>query len=176
MSNFAFFHNVFNAICILKSFDSHVSVVVCSYFEFGTVSKWCIGEWVKRSITSQFFFQNRLNQVEGCYWIESNLTGSEKFRLRSACAFAQADLNRNFSLIHEVPYLQCMSRVFRYDMQLESLKPGNLVGSAQGLKPVDAGLNPPLRQFLSQKLFVVNAGNRIHCLDDNYVKKVASGF
>ena len=42
-----FFHNVFYAICILKSINSHISVVVCSFFEFGTVSKWCLREWVK---------------------------------------------------------------------------------------------------------------------------------
>ena len=47
MSNFTLFHKVFYAICILKSFKSHISVVICSFFEFGTVSKWCIGEWVK---------------------------------------------------------------------------------------------------------------------------------
>ena len=45
MSNFTFFHNVFHAVYILKSFDSHILVVVCSFFEFGTVSKWCIWEW-----------------------------------------------------------------------------------------------------------------------------------
>ena len=42
MSNFTFFHNVFYVICILKSFNSHISVVVCSFFEFGIISKWCI--------------------------------------------------------------------------------------------------------------------------------------
>ena len=47
MCNFTFFHNVFYAIWILKSFNSHVSVVFCSFFEFRMVSKWCIGEWVK---------------------------------------------------------------------------------------------------------------------------------
>ena len=36
MSNFTFFHNVFYAICTLKSFNSHISVVVCSFFEFRT--------------------------------------------------------------------------------------------------------------------------------------------
>ena len=46
MSNFTFFYNVFYAICILKSFNSHISDVVCSFFEFGTASKWCIMEWV----------------------------------------------------------------------------------------------------------------------------------
>ena len=47
MSNFTFFHNVFFAICILKSFNSHISVVVFIFFEFGMVSKWCNREWVK---------------------------------------------------------------------------------------------------------------------------------
>ena len=46
MSNFTFFHNVFYAICILKSFYCHIPVVICSFFEFGMVSKLCIGEWV----------------------------------------------------------------------------------------------------------------------------------
>ena len=41
------FNLVVYAICILKSFNSHISVVVCSFFEFGTVSKWCIRDWVK---------------------------------------------------------------------------------------------------------------------------------
>ena len=35
-----FFHNVFYAICMLKSFNIHILVVVCSFFEFRTVSKW----------------------------------------------------------------------------------------------------------------------------------------
>ena len=47
MSNFTFFHNVFFVICILKSFNNHISVAVGGFFEFGTVSKWYIGEWVK---------------------------------------------------------------------------------------------------------------------------------
>ena len=47
-SNFTFFHNVFYAICILKSFISHISVVFCSFFELWTVSKWCIREWVRK--------------------------------------------------------------------------------------------------------------------------------
>ena len=48
MSNFTFFHNVFYAICIFKSLNSYISVVVCSFFEFWKVSKWCIREWVKK--------------------------------------------------------------------------------------------------------------------------------
>ena len=47
MSNFTFFHNVFYAVCILRSLNSHISVVVCSFFEFGTVLKWCIRQRVK---------------------------------------------------------------------------------------------------------------------------------
>ena len=49
MSNFTLFHNVFYAICFLKSFNSHIPVVVCSFFKSGTISKWCrpIREWVK---------------------------------------------------------------------------------------------------------------------------------
>ena len=48
MNNFTFFHNVFYPIRFLNSYISHISVVVCSFFEFGTVSKWCIREWVKQ--------------------------------------------------------------------------------------------------------------------------------
>ena len=52
MSNFTFFHNFFYAIYILKSFNSHISVVISSFFEFGTVSKWCIRGWVKSKCIS----------------------------------------------------------------------------------------------------------------------------
>ena len=46
-SNFTFFRNGLYAICILKSFNSHiVIVVVCCFFEFGTASKWNIRELV----------------------------------------------------------------------------------------------------------------------------------
>ena len=48
VSDFTFFHNVFYAICNLKSFNSHISVVFCSFFEFATISKLCIWEWVNR--------------------------------------------------------------------------------------------------------------------------------
>ena len=61
MSNFTFFNNVFYAIYILNSFNSHILVVVCSFFEFGTVSIWCVREWVKinwvrKSIIGKLFF------------------------------------------------------------------------------------------------------------------------
>ena len=56
MSNFTFFYNVFFAvfylkipfaIFTLKSCNSHISVIICSFFEFRMVSKWCIREWFK---------------------------------------------------------------------------------------------------------------------------------
>ena len=56
--NFTFFHNVFYAISIVKSFNSHIIIVVSSFFEFGTVSKWCNREWVD---TEDIYF--RLVQV-----------------------------------------------------------------------------------------------------------------
>ena len=63
MSYFTYFQNVFCAIriCILKSFNSHISVVICSFFEFGTGSKWCIGEWV--NCYFQHHFQHYFNYI-----------------------------------------------------------------------------------------------------------------
>ena len=46
MSNFTFFHNDYYAICVFMSFISHISGVVCNFFEFGTISKWNIREWI----------------------------------------------------------------------------------------------------------------------------------
>ena len=43
---FHLFQNVFYAISIFKSCNSNISSVVCSFFDFGMVSKWCIREWV----------------------------------------------------------------------------------------------------------------------------------
>ena len=71
MSNFTFFHNVFHAICILKSFNSHISVVVFSFFEFGTVSKWCIEEWVKSICRRQF----KIELMKSVFDREENITG-----------------------------------------------------------------------------------------------------
>ena len=66
MSNFAFFHNVFYAICILKSINSHIPVVICSFFELETVSKWCIREWVnvcqRSGHTSEYFWAFAFNR------------------------------------------------------------------------------------------------------------------
>ena len=41
---FHFVQNVSYAICMLKFLNNHISFVVCSFFEFGTISKWCIRE------------------------------------------------------------------------------------------------------------------------------------
>ena len=40
----------FYAICIFKSFNSHITVVICSFLDFETVSKWCTREWVKEVV------------------------------------------------------------------------------------------------------------------------------
>ena len=48
MSNFTFFRHVFYAICILISCKNHVSVVVCSFFEFGTVQNGVLGNGLSR--------------------------------------------------------------------------------------------------------------------------------
>ena len=48
MSNFTFFQNVFYAICILNSFNSHISVVVCSLFEFGRSQNGVLGNGLKK--------------------------------------------------------------------------------------------------------------------------------
>ena len=64
MSNFTFFHYVFKTICILKLYKSHILVVVCSFFEFGMVPKWCIMEWVKIVISLDSiasFFSGRVS-------------------------------------------------------------------------------------------------------------------
>ena len=46
---------------ILKSLNNHISIVVGSFFEFGTVTKWCIREWVnalkKKKFYCNFFFR-----------------------------------------------------------------------------------------------------------------------
>ena len=51
---FHLFQDVFNGVLILKSFNSHVSVVLCSFFEFVTVSTWCIRELAKLGAAADF--------------------------------------------------------------------------------------------------------------------------
>ena len=57
----------------LKSFNSHILVVVCSFFEFGTVSKWCFREWVKmlkkkktKKLRVQKFFSPEKKSFRSC--------------------------------------------------------------------------------------------------------------
>ena len=63
MSNFTFFHNVFYAISILKALNSHISVVVCSFFELGTVLQWCIWEWVNPLPDNEFLDWSNLKRI-----------------------------------------------------------------------------------------------------------------
>ena len=79
LSSFTFFHNVFYAICILKSFNSHISVVAHCFFR--TVSKWCLREWVKMN---PFFVTGRggskireLQDESGCRIFVSKINNSE---------------------------------------------------------------------------------------------------
>ena len=63
MSNFTFSHNVFYGISVLKSVSSHISVVVCSFFEFGTVSKWCIREWVMKQMNHKVVLSYDMQKI-----------------------------------------------------------------------------------------------------------------
>ena len=56
---FHIFPQSFCAVCILKPFNSHISVVVCSFFDFGTVSKWCIRNGLRSSTCSQMLALSR---------------------------------------------------------------------------------------------------------------------
>ena len=82
MSNFTFFHNVFYAICILKFFNSHISVVVWNFFELGTVSKQCIREWVKSHLVTALV----VNGLYSCCMIstsEQKCWMNQKIRIES---------------------------------------------------------------------------------------------
>ena len=72
ISNFTFFHNVFYAICILKSF-SHISAVVCSFFEFGMISIWCTRERVKFDT-----FADSKKKYEICMWNGRKIVGKRQ--------------------------------------------------------------------------------------------------
>ena len=54
MSNFTFFHNVFYAVCIFKSFDSHISDVLCSFFKFGMLSNGVLGNRLRFYVNMYF--------------------------------------------------------------------------------------------------------------------------
>ena len=82
MSNFTFFHNDFYAICILKILNSHIPVVVCCFFEFGTVSNWCTRESVNPLPHSMDFL--RPYKEEGLwkhYWEKEQNAGNQHFFL-----------------------------------------------------------------------------------------------
>ena len=77
MSNFTFFHNVFYPIRTLKSFNSHISVVVYSFFEFGTVSRSCIRGWAKKPVcvryTNNYIHINHYERHKSLILIESHI-------------------------------------------------------------------------------------------------------
>ena len=90
--NFTFFHNVFYAICILKSFKSHISVVVCSFFEFRMVSNWCIKEWVKAPFTTGFAIAAYIVQAETAHKVQCVIS--------SAMSTIQGNSGQKQSLTH----------------------------------------------------------------------------
>ena len=53
MSNFAFFHNVFYAICTLKSFNNHISVVVEASLNLGRSQNGVLGN----GLNNPYFFR-----------------------------------------------------------------------------------------------------------------------
>ena len=69
--HFISFLSVFYAICTLKSLNSHINVVVCSFFEFWTVSKWCIRKWVDWICWSLTYFWHRFDNK----WISTSSSG-----------------------------------------------------------------------------------------------------
>ena len=74
MNNLAFFHNVLYAICIIRFFNSHISVVVCGVFDFGTVSKWCIREWVKPHSVTALVINGILKKEKSYFCLLSETT------------------------------------------------------------------------------------------------------
>ena len=54
MSNFTFFHNAFHAICILKSFNSHISVVVSASFNLGWSQNGVLGNGIIKQTSPSF--------------------------------------------------------------------------------------------------------------------------
>ena len=68
MRIFTIFHNVFYAICILKSLNSQISVVVCSFFEFGTISKLCIKECPLFFSVVMWEAANNLKRICAKHW------------------------------------------------------------------------------------------------------------
>ena len=74
----SFFYSVFYAIYILKSCNSHISVVTCSFFEFVMVSKWCIREWVKKW---RFGMKQTYNRIICHKVLKGDIVGYGRFLL-----------------------------------------------------------------------------------------------
>ena len=72
-------HNVFYAICILKSFNIHISVVVCSFIKFGTVSKWCTRECVNPFPNKPWFLCVCSTSLLKTLWEEEKLLVTSNF-------------------------------------------------------------------------------------------------
>ena len=51
----ACFPGVSKGVIVWEWVNSHIAVVVCSFFELGTVSKWRIREWVNLPLTLEQF-------------------------------------------------------------------------------------------------------------------------
>ena len=113
-SNFTFSQNVFCAICFLKSFNSHIFVVICSFFEFGMVSKWFIREWVKQVfsqiqtnfililVQTYLFFHRLRNKflklilisVDSVFWeLAPNVWANEKNPCKVDTRFRESNLD-----------------------------------------------------------------------------------
>ena len=52
----------------LKILDSHIAVVVCSFFEFGAISKWCIREWVKNCLPLELSHGKQFSNKRKCWF------------------------------------------------------------------------------------------------------------
>ena len=75
MTNFTFFHNVFYAIYILKSFNSHisVSVLVLTSLNLGRSQNGVFGKGLKR-------IENILGKGQKC-WFRSNYVPNDRRHL-----------------------------------------------------------------------------------------------
>ena len=83
----------------VKSFNSYISVIVCSFFEFGIVSKWCTREWVKVSLPEIKIFNlskcesnadKKLNPLSNK---KSNFLGILKLVITDLAVFAEDNLD-----------------------------------------------------------------------------------
>ena len=111
MSNFTFSHNVFYATCILKSFNGHISVVICSFFEFGTVSKWCIREWVNMLSISHKFLERSILKT---------LLEKKKMLVNSMYSFSNNVSYLEQEKLHHLSHLQdIVSKCFKIYKRLK---------------------------------------------------------